>query len=67
MNDTLKQLSDGVQENERAKGKKHQVFRLSFDAKQLDEQEVERVLGYIHRNPVSGVWDLVDDTNVREV
>jgi len=27
----LRVLCEGVQENERQKGKKHQVFRLSFD------------------------------------
>ena len=59
--DILQKLEDGVQQNERSKGKKHQVFRLSFDAKKLDEKEVESVLDYIHRNPVSGVWNLVSD------
>ena len=54
-------LKQGVQSNERAKGKIHQVFRLSFDAKSLGEKDVEEVLDYIHRNPVSGVWRLVDD------
>lgn len=57
----LEILASGVQLNERVKGKKHQVFRLSFDAKPIDEKEVEAVLDYIHRNPVSGVWDLVSD------
>jgi len=57
----LDQLKAGVQQNEKAKGKKHQVFRLSFDAKPLQEKDVEQVLDYIHRNPVSGVWSLVDD------
>lgn len=59
--DLLDQLKEGVQQNERNKGKRHQVFRLSFDAKDLSEKEVESVLDYIHRNPVSGVWDLVHD------
>ena len=53
--DLLELLKKGVQSNERAKGKVHQVFRLSFDAKSLGEKEVEEVLDYIHRNPVSGV------------
>lgn len=60
--DLLKILSEGVQYNERAKGKKHQVFRLSFDAKLcVDEEMVVQKLDYTHRNPVSGKWDLVDD------
>ena len=40
----------------------HQVFRLSFDAKELKgREEIEKVIDYIHHNPVSGKWDLVDD------
>ena len=57
----LKILESGVQLNERKKGKKHQVFRLSFDAKPMGEKEVEDALDYIHQNPVSGVWNLVPD------
>ena len=34
----LKQLSDGVDENERKKGKKHQVFAPSFDVKLGDSE-----------------------------
>ena len=58
---TLKVLSAGVEEEERKKGKKHQVFRLSFDAKAVDEHEIPKVLDYIHGNPVSGKWELADD------
>ncbi len=55
----LHTLQKGVQENEKKKGKKHQVFRLSFDARKcLDEQMVEQKLEYIHHNPVSGKWNL---------
>ncbi|MEP4531918.1 MAG: hypothetical protein ABJ004_02450 [Cyclobacteriaceae bacterium] len=54
-------LTAGVQHNERIKGKRHQVFRLSFDAKKLEGDAVERVLDYIHHNLVSGIWNLVDD------
>lgn len=58
----LTELQNGVQSNERAKGKLHQVFRLSFDAKLLDDPaEVHEVLDYIHHNPVSGKWNLVQD------
>ncbi|MBV6644927.1 MAG: transposase [Cyclobacteriaceae bacterium] len=60
--DLLHQLQKGVQQNEKNKGKRHQVFRFSFDAKSLKGiNEVEQVLDYIHRNPVSGKWNLVDD------
>ena len=60
--DILRILRGGVQESERKKGKKHQVFRLSFDAKKLEgENEICRVLDYIHHNPVSGKWSLAED------
>jgi REP element-mobilizing transposase RayT len=39
----IKNLSEGVQENERKKGKKHQVFRLSFDGRLcFDEKMIEQ-------------------------
>ncbi len=58
----LYKLVQGVQEKERGKGKKHQVFRLSFDAKEVKgKDEIDRILDYMHHNPVSGKWHLVDD------
>lgn len=58
----LIKLSEGVQNKEREKGKMHQVFRLSFDAKEIIGYEsITRVLDYMHHNPVKGKWDLVDD------
>jgi len=60
--DRLVELAKGVQEEERKKGKKHQVFRLSFDAKLLvGEKEIRKVLDYIHHNPVNKKWSLVED------
>jgi hypothetical protein len=60
--DLLNILSDGVQEMERKKGKRHQVFRLSFDARELYTlKDIEGALDYIHGNPVSGKLKLVDD------
>ncbi len=42
--------------------KKHQVFHLSFDARKcFTEKMVEQKLDYIHHNPVSGKWNLVED------
>ena len=36
--------------------------RLSFDARKcFGEKMVEQKLEYIHHNPVSGKWNLVDD------
>ncbi|HNP07322.1 MAG TPA: hypothetical protein PKN99_06830 [Cyclobacteriaceae bacterium] len=60
--DLLAKLSEGVQTSERLKGKRHQVFRLSFDARVCDnERMLEQKLDYIHRNPVNGKWSLVED------
>lgn len=44
------------------KGKKHQVFRLSFDAKEvIGVEAICKVLDYMHHNPVQGKWQLIDD------
>jgi hypothetical protein len=60
--DLLEQLRWGVQRKEKLKGKLHQVFRLSFDARKcFSEKMVEQKLDYIHHNPVRGKWQLVDD------
>lgn len=60
-NSLLKTLEEGVQREECRKGKLHQVFRLSFDGKLLQgKEEIEKVLDYIHHNPVKGKWSLVD-------
>ena len=60
--DLLNKLSEGVQENEKKNGKKHQVVRLSFDARVCYNQGMlEQKLDYIHHNPVNGKWSLVDD------
>jgi REP element-mobilizing transposase RayT len=62
-NDTLlSKLVAGVRPKEKVKGKLHQVFRLSFDARVcLNEKMVWQKLNYMHRNPVSGKWNLVND------
>ncbi|MEQ8518735.1 MAG: transposase [Cytophagales bacterium] len=58
----LHKLRQAVQVNESAKGKRHQVFRLSFDAKMvIGMNSLNRVAEYIHYNPVSGKWKLVND------
>ena len=55
-------LRDGVDKNEKLKGKLHQVFHLSFDARKcFDEKMIEQKLEYIHHNPVKGKWNLADD------
>jgi len=61
-NELLNTLAKGVQLKERKKGKKHQVFKLSFDAKLcFSESMLEKKLDYIHANPVSGKWNLASD------
>jgi hypothetical protein len=58
----LLRLAEGVQPGELKVGKKHQVFQLSFDARVCHSTEmIEQKLDYIHQNPVSGKWNLVDD------
>jgi REP element-mobilizing transposase RayT len=58
----LQQLQNGVEIKERQRGKKHQVFRLSFDARKCySEKMIEQKLDYIHHNPVRGKWSLCDD------
>jgi hypothetical protein len=43
-------------------GTLNQVFRLSFDGRLcFDEKMIEQKMDYIHRNPVSGKWNLVED------
>jgi REP element-mobilizing transposase RayT len=58
----LKEMQNGVEASEKAKGKKHQVFRLSFDARIcIDEKMLIQKLNYIHSNPVKGKWNLASD------
>lgn len=60
--DLLEHLSSHVRESEKGKGKQHEIFRLSFDAKKCYNRKiVEQKLDYIHHNPVSGKWRLVED------
>lgn len=60
--DLLKRVSEGVSNKERLKGKKHQVFISSFDAKEcFNRKMLETKLNYIHHNPVNGKWNLCED------
>ena len=54
-------LSKAVSENDKLKGQKHLVFKSSFDAKTIrGNKAINSVLDYIHYNPVSGKWNLVE-------
>jgi hypothetical protein len=58
----LQTLEAGVAKNEKLTGKRHQVFRLSFDAKELSTNtDLLEILEYMHHNPVKGKWMLADD------
>ena len=51
----LKALEEAVPANEKKKGKLHQVFTPSFDAKPcFTESFLIQKLEYIHKNPVKG-------------
>ena len=58
----LEELYESVKKNERKKGQRHKVFEDSFDAKQCYSTEfIVQKLDYIHKNPVSKKWQLVND------
>lgn len=61
-NSLLEILHAGVKKSERKKGQIHKVFEDSFDAKECYSREfIFQKLEYIHHNPVSKKWQLVDD------
>ena len=58
----LAELESAVSEREKKKGQKHKVFKDSFDCKAIfTEKFMLQKMSYIHHNPVSGKWRLVDD------
>ena len=60
--DILDHLSGSVSERESKKGQLHKVFTDSFDAKGIyNDKFFDQKLNYIHLNPVSGKWQLVND------
>ena len=55
-------LAASVTEREKKKGQLHKVFKDSFDAKAIySENFLMQKISYIHFNPVSGKWNLVND------
>ena len=61
-NETLEFLKNATTERERNKGQIHKVFKDSFDAKPIfSEKFLIQKLNYIHLNPVTGKWNLVND------
>ena len=60
--DLLEKLEDGVRAKELKKGKLHQVFKESYDAKEcFSDKFIHQKLDYMHKNPVSGKWNLAND------
>ncbi|MEL7004920.1 MAG: hypothetical protein AAFN93_19590 [Bacteroidota bacterium] len=60
--DVLSVLSKAVTAKERSKGQSHRVFNGSFDVKVcFTHKFVEQKLDYIHNNPCSGKWRLVEN------
>jgi hypothetical protein len=58
----LKELSSALSEREKLKGQKHKVFKDSFDAKAIYTSKfLFQKVDYIHHNPISGKWSLVQD------
>jgi REP element-mobilizing transposase RayT len=58
----LEKLEEGVKVKEGKKGKLHQVFRESYDAKEcFNEPFIKQKIDYMHKNPVSGRWNLATD------
>ena len=61
-NDLLEFLFDAVTKREKKKAQRHKVFEEAFDAKGINSEKfLLQKLNYIHRNPVSGRWNLVKD------
>ena len=55
----LNRLSAAVTDSDRKRGKLHQVFESSFDAKECRRAEfINQKLCYMHENPCKGVWNL---------
>jgi putative transposase len=61
-NEILKKLGDAAISSDKDRGTKHQIFERSFDCKPITSEHffLEK-LNYIHNNPCSGVWKLVEN------
>ncbi|MBL8017939.1 MAG: hypothetical protein JNK43_11755 [Ignavibacteria bacterium] len=58
----LNHLKGSLSPSDARKGKLHNVFNESFDAKVIvSEKFLIQKLNYIHFNPVRGKWKLVED------
>ena len=58
----LEELYNSVSKRERKKKQRHKVFEESFDAKECQSMKfILEKIKYIHHNPVSKRWQLVND------
>src|SRR2546423_9648633 len=61
-NEILKELQLSVSTKDRIRGKKHEVWKDSFDAKECrTEKFLLQKLHYIHNNPCVGKWKLAKE------
>jgi len=59
--DILELMSGAVNDTDRERGKLHQVFEPSFDCKEcFSEEMIIQKLDYMHDNPCTGSWLLVE-------
>jgi REP element-mobilizing transposase RayT len=57
----IKELQKAVEDNDKKRGKKHEIWKDSFDWKFCEtEKFVNQKLSYIHNNPCSGKWKLAE-------
>ena len=60
--DLIELMRNSVKKSSKARNKKHEVFEPSFDGKEVvTEKFIRQKLNYMHKNPVSGKWKLVED------
>ncbi len=61
----LNSMGLGVEASDRRRGKKHEVWKDSFDVKECrTEKFVLQKLPYIHNNPCSGKWKLAESSQL---
>jgi REP element-mobilizing transposase RayT len=60
--DLVELMRKSVKASSIVRNKKHEVFEPSFDCKEvITEKFIRQKLNYMHKNPVSGKWKLVED------
>ena len=58
----LATMAEGVRAGDARRGQKYRVFETSSDIKECwSEKFLHQKLDYMHANPISGKWSLVDD------